>query len=214
MIPDSNHSDLAPVDLGKFTDVVRLADGRALTIRFAEVDDADALQTYFRGLSLETRYNRLMGGASELPPSELDKAVHVGVHHLFALVAELQVRDVSAIVGEVRYAFHPQSLTVEYGISVGDGFHGQGIASAMLSNLECRVAALGATMLFGETLRNNAPMVALARKLDYAFRASPNDWKQVRFEKTISTARENIRCESWRIAATNGMPQDWLAASA
>lgn len=211
---DSNHSTPAPIDLAKFTDVVRLDNGRTLTIRFAEVADADALQSYFRGLSLETRYNRLMGGASELPPSELDKAVHVGVHHLFALVAELQVRDVSAIVGEVRYAFHPKSLTVEYGISVGDGFHGQGIASAMLANLECRVAALGAGVLFGETLRNNAPMIALARKRGYEFRTSPNDWKQVRFEKVISIARDNIRCESWRIAAMNGMPQEWLAASA
>ena len=65
-------------NLGRYTDIVRLKDGRSLTVRFIEPKDADALSSYFRSLSRQSRYNRLMSAVSELPPSELDKALHVG----------------------------------------------------------------------------------------------------------------------------------------
>ena len=56
-------------------------------------------------------------------------------------------------------------------------------APALLKNLECRAAALGARSLFGDTLRSNDGMIGLARKSGYAFANHPDDWKLVRFEK-------------------------------
>lgn len=209
-MPFLDNQRAASPDLGRFTDVLRLRDGRALTVRFVELHDADVLQSYFRALSRPSRYNRLMGAASELPPSELDKSIHVGEHNLFAVVAELKIGGIDMVVGEARYAFHPELRSVEFGISSDDGFKGQGIASAILTNLECRSAALGATHLFGDTLRNNEAMIGLARKLGYTFTASPGDWKQVRFEKRLSQIVEDIPCETWRIAASTGMPSEWL----
>jgi hypothetical protein len=35
---------------------------------------------------------------------------------------------------------------------------------------------------------------------------TPNDWKLVRFEKTIDIAPADIPCASWRLAATGGLP--------
>jgi hypothetical protein len=70
-----------------------------------------------------------------------------------------------------------------------------------LKNLECRAAAFGARRLFGDTLRSNEVMIALARKSGFAFTNNPDDWKLVRFEKHILVAREDIACASWRIAA-------------
>lgn len=192
-------------NLGRYTDVLRLRGGRSLTVRFLEPRDAKALLDYFRSLSQHSRYSRLMGAASELPPAELDKALHVGEGNRFAVVAEMKVDGVETLVGEARYSFDAQSGESEFGLSIGDTWQGQGIGSALLANLECRAAALGARMLFGETLRNNEQMIGLARKSGYTFGRAPDDWRLARFDKMLHAAAD-IPCESWRQAASAGWP--------
>jgi len=193
----------------RFTDILRLRDGRPLIVRFLMPDDGERLLSYFRSLSQPSRYSRLMGAASELPPSELDKALHVGEGSRFAVVAELQIDGIDTMVGEARYSYDATTQTAEFGISISDSWQGHGIGAAMLSNLECRTAALGATRLFGETFRDNEQMIALARKAGYVFASPPVDWRQVRFEKLLHPAEE-IPCESWKLAASAG----WLAETA
>lgn len=192
-------------NLGRYTDVLRLRGGKMLTVRFVEPRDADALLTYFRSLSPRSRYSRLMGAASELPPSELDKALHVGEGNRFAVIAEMKVGGVDALVGEARYSYDAATENSEFGLSIGDTWQGQGIGRAMLANLECRSAALGAVRLFGETLRNNEQMIGLARKSGFEFKGAPSDWRQVRFEKLLHCAAD-IPCESWKQAAMAGWP--------
>ncbi len=65
-------------DLRQHSDVLRSRSGKLLTVRFVEPRDADALQGYFRSLSVGSRYNRFLGAMSELPQSQLDHFVHVG----------------------------------------------------------------------------------------------------------------------------------------
>jgi acetyltransferase len=197
-------------NLGRHTDVLRLKSGKTLTVRFVEPGDADALRAYFRSLSPRSRYSRLMGAASELPPSELDKVLHVGEGNRFAVVADMKVDGVDTIVGEARYSYDAETGDSEFGLSIGDRWHGQGIGAAMLANLECRSAALGAQRLFGETLRNNEQMIGLARKLGYSFASAPSDWRLARFEKPLYRAAE-IPCESWKQAAAAGWP--WKEAA-
>src|SRR5438309_1950454 len=89
------------------------------------------------------------------------------------------------VVGEARYAFHSELENFEFGLSIHDGWHRQGVGTAMLANMQCRAAALGALTLFGDTLRSNDAMIALARKSGFAFARHPDDWKLVRFEKHV-----------------------------
>lgn len=194
-------------NLGRYTDIVRLKNGRPLTVRFIEQKDGESLLSYFRSLSRQSRYNRLMGAASELPPSELDKTLHIGEGSRFAVIAELKSDGIDTIVGEARYSYNAETQDTEFGLSIGDDWQGQGIGSAMLSNLECRAAALGSQRLFGETFRNNEQMIGLARKAGYTFGAAPSDWRQVRFEKPLYRAAD-IPCESWKQAAMAGWLQN------
>jgi GNAT superfamily N-acetyltransferase len=182
-----------------------------VTVRFVEPRDAKALQDYFRSLSVRSRYNRLMGAASELPQIQLDKFVHVGAGGSFSVVATMKVDGAEAIVGEARYALDPVSTGFELGLSVDDRWQGQGIGSALLANLECRAAAFGAEHLFGDTLRSNDAMLHLARKSGYGFAPTPGDWKQVRFQKQIDVAPRDIPCATWRVAATDGFAAAPLA---
>jgi RimJ/RimL family protein N-acetyltransferase len=187
-------------DLRQYSDVLRSKSGEAITVRFVEPRDAEHIQNYFRGLSSRSRYNRFFGAMSQLPPSLLDRFIHVGEADQFSVVATMQVDGHETIVGEARYAFDFESSTFEFGLSIDDRWQGHGIGKAILKNLECRAAAFGATKLFGDTLRSNESMLGLAKKSGYVFGNSPGDWKLVRFAKEINIAPQEIPCASWRLA--------------
>jgi GNAT superfamily N-acetyltransferase len=183
------------------TDRLRLRDGRTLTVRFVGADEGDVLQRYFRNLSVGSRHSRFLGAMSELPPGELGHFLHVGENDRFSVLATVTIDGRETIVGEARYGLEAESGRFEFGISVDDLWHGQGIGSALIGNLECRAAALGARVMFGDTLRSNEAMISLARKIGYAFLRHPDDWKLVRFEKPIGSIAEEIPCASWKLVA-------------
>jgi RimJ/RimL family protein N-acetyltransferase len=190
-------------DLGQYSDTLRSRKGEAVTVRFVEPRDGEELQNYFRSLSTRSRYNRFLGAMSELPQPVLDRFTHVSEASGFTVVATMMIDGFETIVGEARYAFHPETESFEFGISIDDRWQGHGIGTALLKNLECRAAAFGARRLFGDTLRSNDGMMSLARKSGYAFVNHPDDWKLVRFEKPTSVAPKGIPCASWRIAAAS-----------
>lgn len=185
----------------QYSDELRTRSGIPVTVRFLEPRDAEELQNYFRSLSTRSRYNRFLGAMRELPKNVLEHFIHVGEAEEFTVVATMMVDGFETIVGEARYAFHVDTASIEFGISIDDRWQGHGIGKALLKNLECRAASFGAERLFGDTLRSNESMIALARKSGYAFTASPGDWKLVRFAKAIHVEPQDIPCASWRLAA-------------
>jgi|ERR1700722_1577262 GNAT superfamily N-acetyltransferase len=194
-------------DLRQHSDILRSRTGKLLTLRFVEPQDAEALQGYFRSLSVRSRYNRFLGAISELPPSELSHFIHAGEDDRFSVIAVAAVDGIETIVGEARYGFESSTASLEFGLSIDDRWQGEGIGSALLSNLQCRAAAFGAGRLFGDTLRSNDVMIGLARKSGFAFTNNPDDWKLVRFEKHIDASPRDIPCASWRLAAQQAQLQ-------
>ena len=146
-------------DLRQYSDVLRTRNGEAVTVRFVEPRDAEALQNYFRALTTRSRYSRLLGAASELPPSLLEDFIHIGEADRFSVVATMLVDGRETIVGEARYAFDSETAAIEFGLSIDDRWQGHGIGKALLKNLECRAASFGAARLFGDTLRSNDAMI-------------------------------------------------------
>jgi GNAT superfamily N-acetyltransferase len=190
-------------DLRQYSDLLRARSGDVVTVRFVEPRDGEALQGYFRALTTRSRYNRFLGAASELPASLLEQFIHIGEADRFSVIATMRLDGHEIIVGEARYAFDPDTASIEFGLSIDDRWQGHGIGKALLKNLECRAAAFGAERLFGDTLRSNDAMISLARKSGYGFLPSPGDWKLVRFEKQIDVEPRDIPCASWKLAATS-----------
>jgi len=187
--------------LKQYSDTLRTRQGDAIKVRFVEPRDTDELQHYFRSLSTRSRYNRFFGALSELPKGLLHEFLQVGERERFSVVATMMIDGFETIVAEARYAFHVGNSTFEFGLSVDDRRQGHGIATALMTNLECRAAALGAEHMFGDTLRSNQTMISLARKSGFDFVNHPDDWKLVRFDKEIHVAPKDIPCASWRLAA-------------
>jgi GNAT superfamily N-acetyltransferase len=198
-------------DLRQYSDMLRSRHGEAVTVRFVEPRDAEALQNYFRSLTTRSRYNRLLGATRELPPSVLEDFIHIGEADRFSVVATMLVEGRETIVGEARYAFDNDTASIEFGLSIDDRWQGHGIGRALLKNLECRAASFGATHMFGDTLRSNDAMIALARKSGYAFTNTPGDWKLTRFQKQIYVEPQEIPCASWRLAAVSPSAMSSLA---
>jgi GNAT superfamily N-acetyltransferase len=188
-------------DLRQHSDILRLRNGKSLTVRFVEPRDAEALQAYFRALSTRSRYNRFLGAMSELSPTQLDQFTHAGERDRFSVVATMMIDGFETIVGEARYGFEADTASFEFGLSIDDRWQGEGIGSALLRNLQCRATAFGAKRLFGDTLRSNDAMIGLARKSAFAFMPNPSDWKLVRFEKHLDAVPQDIPCASWKLAA-------------
>ena len=188
-------------DLRQYSDTLHTRDGEAVNVRFVEPRDTEELQHYFRSLTTRSRYNRFFGAISELPKGLLSEFLDVGTRQRFTVVATKMVDGFETIVAEARYAFHTETSKLEFGLSVDDRWQGRGIGTALLKNLECRAAALGAEHMFGDTLRSNQIMISLARKSGFAFVNHPDDWKLVRFDKEIHVAPQDIPCASWRLAA-------------
>jgi GNAT superfamily N-acetyltransferase len=190
-------------DFRQYSDVLRSRHGAVVNVRFVEPRDAEALQNYFRSLTTQSRYSRFLGAASELPPSLLEDFIHIGEADRFSVIATMLVDGLEAIVGEARYAFDSDTVSIEFGLSIDDRWQGHGIGKALLKNLECRAASFGAERIFGDTLRSNDAMISLARKSGYGFMPSPGDWKLVRFEKHIDVEPRDIPCASWKLAASS-----------
>ena len=190
-------------DFRQYSDVLRTRKGEKVTLRFLEPGDAAELQNYFRSLSAHSRYNRFLGAMSELPRTVLDHFMQVGEHDAFSVIATMKIDGVQTVIGEARYALDVESDSVEFGISIDDRWQGRGLGAALLKNMECRAAALGAVRAFGDTLRSNEVMLKLARKAGYAIAPNPDDWKLVRSEKHIDIVPKDIPCASWRLAAAS-----------
>lgn len=188
-------------DLKQYSDTLRTRHGDALNVRFVEPRDTEELQHYVRSLTTRSRYNRFFGAISELPKGLLGEFLDIGARERFTVVVTKLVDGFETIVAEARYAFHAETATLEFGLSVDDRWQGHGIATALVKNLECRAAALGAEHLAGDTLRSNQTMISLARKSGFAFVNHPDDWKLVRFDKGISVSPTDIPCASSHLAA-------------
>jgi GNAT superfamily N-acetyltransferase len=181
------------------SDVIHTRRGEAVRLRFAAPADAAELQAYIRSLSPRSRYNRFFGALSELPQNVLHEFVD-GKGDRYTLLAMIDEGAVAAIVGEARYVFDRARGSIEFGLSVQDRWQGHGIGPALLRSVECRAAGLGATSLFGDTLRSNDIMITAAQNAGYLLRQHPDDWRLVRFEKRLADRPTDIASAGLRLA--------------
>ena len=169
----------------KLIGVVRLPGGERVTVRPAGACDAGRVQDYVRALSPSARYDRFLGPVNELSPAELDRATRGDNRHM-TLIAETKIDGVRVAIGEARYAVAPDGSSFEIAVSVADGWHGRGLGTRLLHQLECRARSLGLRSLVGDVLHSNTAMKRLARKAGFAMTGVPADARLVRIVKDMA----------------------------
>src|SRR5271165_6405728 len=153
---DAGHSGFPMLRAKRWPDI-------RLALRPARSSDGDALQTYVRRLSPQSRYNRFLGGANELPALELARALAANGRDTLTLLLASTAEGRETVVGEARVALSCAERAGEFGMSIADDWQHLGAGSALLREIERKAAADGIERLFGDTLWNNQGMIALAR---------------------------------------------------
>jgi GNAT superfamily N-acetyltransferase len=162
-----------------------------LALRPVRSSDGDALQSYVRGLSPQSRYNRFLGAASELPASEAANG-----RDTLTLLLTSTAGDRETVVGEARVALSCAELAGEFSMSIADGLRRLGLGSALLEEIERKAAADGIEWLLGDALRANEGMIALA--LSRGFRLGPGfEPNLVRIRKRLENAASDLPCRKW-----------------
>ena len=72
-------------------------------------------------------------------------------------------------------------------LAVADGWQGRGIGRSMLRGLDRHAARHGVRCLYGDVLRDNLPMIELARSLDYRVLRHPAEARLVRVQRVLRT---------------------------
>jgi GNAT superfamily N-acetyltransferase len=167
-----------------------------LALRPARPSDGDALQTYVRRLSPQSRYNRFLGAVSELPASELARALAANGRDTLTLLLTSTAAGRETLVGEARVAFSCAERAGEFAMSIADDWQHLGAGSALLQEIERKAAADGIELLFGDTLRTNEGMIGLAR--GRGFRLGPGfEPRLVRLQKWLENAAPDLPCRKW-----------------
>ena len=166
-----------------------------LGLRPACADDGGALQSYVRGLSSEARYNRFLGATSELPASELARALAANGRDTLTLLLTSTAEGRETVVGEARAALSCAERAGEFSMSIADAWRHIGVGSALLAEIERQTAADGIEWLFGDVLRTNAGMIALARSRGFSF-GWGLEGRLLRIQKQLEAA-PGLPCLKW-----------------
>ncbi|MGP0093927.1 MAG: N-acetyltransferase family protein [Xanthobacteraceae bacterium] len=168
------------------TQLLYLPGGERVTVRPAGPQDAESIQAYIHGLSPASRHSRFLGSLNELSAAELHRMTHADHRSERTLIAETAAEGGSCIIGEARYAVAADGLGCEVSVSVAEAWRRRALGTQLLANVARRTKHLRVCYLFGDVLRSNEPMKALARKLGFGITAPIGDARLVRITKKLA----------------------------
>ena len=160
-----------------------LRDGTALTIRPIRATDKGLELAFLRGLSRESRYQRLLSGR-DLLPGELRRLTEIDPARERALIATIGDCDGrEQQIGVARYVKDADG-SAEIAIVIGDAWQRRGLGEKLLEALIDAATDAGIDTLTGVTFSTNLGMLRLAKKLGFALRYQPGDATLMRMTRT------------------------------
>ncbi|MCC2597040.1 GNAT family N-acetyltransferase [Pusillimonas sp. MFBS29] len=158
------------------------SDGMAWMLRPIRPEDAEALQTFIRGLSDQSRYMRFVSMMRELTPRMLARYTHIDYDRELALVATVQVPNPEnrgfpqeQIVGFAHYLRNADGRGAEYALVIGDDWQRRGLGAQLMRGLIDAAQEQGLTYIDGLVLSSNQPMLGLMTYLGFQVDADRDD---------------------------------------
>lgn len=168
----------------------RLADGRQACLRPVQPQDL-ALERAFvaSGLGERSRWLRFQTGLRELSTEAAQYLTAVDHWQHVALVLELDDTDGPRQIADARYVRDADAAgTAEFALAIADAWQGQGLGRRLLLRLLQHAQAHGLQALYGDVLRDNAPMLALAEAQGFRRERHPDDARLLRLRRTLVDA--------------------------
>jgi acetyltransferase len=163
---------LIPEDLDEsFQPVI----GAPVTIRPLRPDDVGIEREFVTGLSDETRYSRLLGGAIKVTDEYIRRLTHLDWSREVALAAITMLGDAETIIGVARYVIDGSGEACEFAIVIADAWQGRGIGRRMLLKLVSVARRRSLKRIYGDILSTNHAMLGMARRLGFHIERHPGD---------------------------------------
>jgi GNAT superfamily N-acetyltransferase len=166
------------------TELVRLRDGSAVTLRATREDDEPSLMVFLGGLCPEARRLRFFSGAVDTA-----RAAHLAADPApgrYGLVAH---DAIGAVVGHATFV-QMDGTRAEIAVEVSDHLHGRGLGTLLVEHLAQVAEQRGITHFVAEVLCENHAMLDVFRK-GFDARAVRHEGPQAQVEFPTS---------GWRLA--------------
>src|SRR5262249_23739590 len=136
--------------------------------------DAEAIQRFIRGLSLQSRYQRFLANLRELNFDMLERILSPRAGREIALVADSGTEGVPRIVGLAQLASGGHQHVGEVAVVVAEDWRRAGLATQLLRNLGTRAVGFEFREAYADILRDNTAAIELARLFGAELGASPH----------------------------------------
>lgn len=153
-------------------ETVPLKGGKTAFLRPVRAEDAGLIRRLAAEQSEQSRHLRFMTRLSELPPSLLSRLSCPDYQREFALILH---DDDCQPLAHAAYTADADGTACEFGISVADSLHGQGIGVILMERLIRHARNRGYRRIRAEILADNHPMQKLALKLGFTLSQNPHD---------------------------------------
>jgi acetyltransferase len=158
--------------------------GYSISIRPLRRTDCDIESAFVHGLSRETRYNRLLGGAINISRAYIEQLITIDYSRDMALAAVVMADDTEVLIGVARYVMEGGTPDCpgpcEFAIVLADAWQGRGIGKNMMLKLIDVARSRRIPRLFGEILATNHGMLMMMRSLGFRIERHPEDATVVR----------------------------------
>ncbi|MGH8310528.1 MAG: GNAT family N-acetyltransferase [Steroidobacteraceae bacterium] len=148
--------------------------------------DEGLTRAFVRGLSERSRYYRFHGAVADTHASLLERLTRVDQYRQVALIVVAIEHGQRVQIAEARFAPGETPGVAEFALVVDDRWQGRGIGSKLLERVEELARATGYVGLGGDVLRDNRPMVRLARRCGFDVSEYAGDPGLVRVDKALA----------------------------
>jgi len=162
-----------------------LASGESLRVRPVRHDDGALEEAFVRGLSLESRYQRMLSGGVKVTPEWIESMTHIDYHRHMAFAVTSVIDGVEPFVGVGRYVVDAATPGAEVALVIADAWQRQGIGRRLLATLLDHAQSAGVEQLVGVVLATNVAMLRLARSLGFTVSAEPGDATVMRIRRDL-----------------------------
>jgi acetyltransferase len=148
--------------------------GERLTIRPIRPEDEEMHRAFIDTMTPDDLRLRFFSAVRSFDHSQLARMTQIDYDREMALIAIVDGEDgMPRTLGVARAVADPDNETAEFAAAIRSDLKGRGLGRLLLERVIAYARSRGTHWLVGEALRENAPMIGLARKMGFA--VTPTD---------------------------------------
>ena len=142
--------------------------GTRLTIRPIRPEDEPAHSAFATAMTPDDLRLRFFGAVSGFDHTQLARMTQIDYDREMALIATAGEGGDAVTLGVVRTITDPDNESAEFALAVRSDQKGKGLGRILMERMMAYVRARGTGCVVGEVLRENRPMLQLAKGLGFA----------------------------------------------